>query len=211
VLLASGQRSVPVLRDDGQVVTGSAAIIDHLEQSRPQPPLYPADPADRSRALELQRWFDEEVGVPLRAAFYFELLPDTDLPATFSGCAGHVARALYRAIFPAVRAAMRRDMDITIERAERGLKRSREAFDLVAKQSAATGYLIGDRFSVADLTAAAILSPAVLPPEFPYLPHLTAGGAFDRWQARWRNHPGAGWVREIYRRHRGISAELSDS
>src|SRR5204862_8096520 len=31
-----------------------------------------------------------------------------------------------------------------------------------------SGYLVGDTFSVADLTAAALVAPAVAPPQFPY-------------------------------------------
>jgi glutathione S-transferase len=72
----SGQQSLPVLRDGGQVIAGSARIVEHLEHSQPAPPLYPADAAARARALEIQRWFDEQVGAPVRAAFFHEVLPE---------------------------------------------------------------------------------------------------------------------------------------
>jgi maleylacetoacetate isomerase len=43
---------VPALElDDGTVISQSLAIIDYLEQVYPQPPLYPADPVVRARAL----------------------------------------------------------------------------------------------------------------------------------------------------------------
>src|SRR5262245_61630158 len=70
VLLTSRQRQVPVLRDAGAVIAGSAAIVEYLEQRRPERPLYPRDPAERSRALEIQRWFDDEVGPMVRVAFF---------------------------------------------------------------------------------------------------------------------------------------------
>ena len=38
---------------DGKAVADSTRIIEKLEALRPDPPLYPADPADRERALEL--------------------------------------------------------------------------------------------------------------------------------------------------------------
>jgi maleylacetoacetate isomerase len=40
---------VPVLDDDGIVLTQSLAIIEYLDETRPQPPLLPAAAADRAR------------------------------------------------------------------------------------------------------------------------------------------------------------------
>jgi glutathione S-transferase len=68
---------------------------------------------------------------------------------------------------------------------------------------------VGNHFSIADLAAAALLSPAVIPPEFPYPPPQPYGAALQSWLARWADHPGAAWVREMSRRHRGHSAEVT--
>ena len=46
----------------------------------------------------------------------------------------------------------------------------RAALDRLEAELQPSGYLVGERFSVADLTAAALLAPVVLPPEFPYRP-----------------------------------------
>ena len=54
----SGQSATPVLALDGEVVAGSAAIVDALERRFPERPLYPEDPAQRERALGIQRRFD---------------------------------------------------------------------------------------------------------------------------------------------------------
>lgn len=40
---------VPVLEDDGTVLTQSLAIIEYLDETRPQPPLLPADAVGRAR------------------------------------------------------------------------------------------------------------------------------------------------------------------
>lgn len=40
---------VPVLDDDGTVLTQSLAIIEYLDETRPQPPLLPADAVARAR------------------------------------------------------------------------------------------------------------------------------------------------------------------
>src|SRR2546430_16684269 len=48
--------------------------------------------------------------------------------------------------------------------------RVRAGLDRIVAELGPSGHLVGDAFSVADLTAAALLSPIVLPPEFPYPP-----------------------------------------
>jgi len=209
LFLLSGQRQVPVLRDGAADVAGSTAIVDHLERTRPDPPLYFADPEQRARALEIQRWFDEHVGGPMRAAFFFSALDDaTYLRAVFTRHAGRTARAFYRLTFPAIAAIMRRDMRLSPAATTAGLARTAEALDFVVAHAGPQGYLVGDRFSIADLAAAAILSPAVLPPEFTYPCPQPYSRPFATWLARWSEHPGAAWVRETYRRHRGVSAEI---
>lgn len=44
---------VPVLDDDGTVLTQSLAIVEYLDETRPQPPLLPADAAGRARVRAL--------------------------------------------------------------------------------------------------------------------------------------------------------------
>jgi len=207
VLLASWQRQVPVLRDGAAVVAGSAAIVDHLERTRPDHPLYPADPSERAKGLDIQTWFDAHVGAPMRAAFFFSALDDPAYMASvFTHHAGRAVHGIYRGAFPAIAAIMRRDMKLTPAAAEEGLARTREGLDFVAANARPSGYLVGDRFSIADLAAAAILSPAVLPPEFPYPCPQPYSPAFVEWLGRWHDHPGTAWVREMYRRERGAYA-----
>src|ERR687891_620593 len=49
-----------------------------LEERYPEPPLYPADPDERRRALELEDWFDEELGPYLRRLLFHELGRDPE-------------------------------------------------------------------------------------------------------------------------------------
>ncbi len=44
---------VPVLDDEGAVLTQSLAIIEYLDETRPQPPLLPGDPVARARVRAL--------------------------------------------------------------------------------------------------------------------------------------------------------------
>jgi glutathione S-transferase len=54
-----GRRTVPGLRLDGERISGSRAILARLEQLRPDPPLFPADPEARARVEAAERWGDE--------------------------------------------------------------------------------------------------------------------------------------------------------
>jgi glutathione S-transferase len=62
-------------------------------------------------------------------------------------------------------------------------------------------YLVGEGFTVADLTAAALLYPLVLPAQGPSdiarMPE-----PYEAFRASLSDRPGYRWVREVYERHR---------
>ena len=72
------QRRLPVLELDGRRIGDSTAIIAALEEHTPDPPLYPADPAERARALELEDFFDEQLGPEIRRFGWHYMLQDPD-------------------------------------------------------------------------------------------------------------------------------------
>jgi glutathione S-transferase len=65
--------TLPVLDLDGKRVVDSTAIIAALEERQPEPALYPADPDERRRALELEDFFDENAGHDMRRVGFWEL------------------------------------------------------------------------------------------------------------------------------------------
>ena len=58
VIEVSGQPLVPVIVDGDEVVSDSLAIMRHLEERSPQPPLFPSDPAGRAQIDLFLEWFD---------------------------------------------------------------------------------------------------------------------------------------------------------
>lgn len=57
-----GQKAMPILRHEGNVLKNSAAVLNYVEKTWPAPPLYPQDAALRERALGIQKRFDERIG-----------------------------------------------------------------------------------------------------------------------------------------------------
>ncbi|HVG68771.1 MAG TPA: glutathione S-transferase family protein, partial [Gaiellales bacterium] len=58
ILAVSGQHLVPVLEDDGAVISDSTAILRHLEATHPNPALWPTDPARSAEADVFVDWFN---------------------------------------------------------------------------------------------------------------------------------------------------------
>src|SRR3954453_23074072 len=52
-------RTVPIMQMDGRAIGDSTKIIEEIERRWKEPPLYPADPDERSRALALEDYFDQ--------------------------------------------------------------------------------------------------------------------------------------------------------
>ena len=69
-------------------------------------------------------------------------------------------------------------------------------------------YLVGDTFTVADLTAAAMLSPLLQPPEIQYPLRVELPPYLQDYRATLLQHPATQWAAGVYRLHRGRSAEV---
>ena len=206
----SGQTQVPVLQLNGTAIADSTRIIEALERAYPQPALYPRDATERQRALDLEDYFDEELGPYLRRWIFHLVLPHPEfVRATFISHASATARFAHRAMSPLLGSVMRRKMDINPQTAEIARGKTVAAMDRLAQDIGASGYLVGDRFTVADLTAAALLSPLVRPLEFPYQPSIALPESLAEVRDSLASHPAFDWTLRIYRDHRGKSAELS--
>lgn len=199
----SGQTQTPVLAWDGTIVSGSEAIIDFLEREVPEPALYPADRALQREALDVQAHFDAEVGPQVRRALFIETVGDGAYMARlFAGDRSWLARNVYGAMLPLVRPVMRKSMDLTPQANAGALLATEKALDFVGNAAASTGYIVGDQFSVADLTCASLLAITANPDHVDMKRPEPMPRSLSNWLERWQNHPGVEWVREIYRKHR---------
>ena len=83
------------------------------------------------------------------------------------------------------------------------------ALDRIEQERQGRAYLVGDAFTVADLTAAAMLSPLLQPPEIQYPLRVELPPYLQDYRATLLQHQATQWAAGIYRLHRGRSAEVS--
>jgi glutathione S-transferase len=207
---ATGRGTLPILFLDGRAIGDSTHIIAALEDRYPEPSLYPGEAAALQRALALEDYFDEQLGPALRAAIVTLLFrhdPDLTLRVLTTGMpdkAYQMLRPLVR-IFPAFYRFRHKISDSKLETDRATVNTALERIELERQGRA---YLVGDAFTVADLTAAAMLSPLLQPPEIQYPLRVELPPYLQDYRATLLQHPATQWAAGIYRLHRGRSAEV---
>jgi glutathione S-transferase len=202
---AGGGRTVPILVDENRkVVPDSTEIIAWADDQRPGA-LLPANAADRTDALALEDDFDRHLGPAARRWAYGQMLHRSDLDHyVLVGVPKFEALAL-KATRPIAVRVLKRQLKID----DAGIERSRlvieDTFDRIAKHLAdGRRFLIGDAFSVADLTFASLAAPILLPDKHPTkMPSLGEYGDATRVQiTKWRETPAGELGMRLYRDHR---------
>lgn len=159
--------SVPVLEHDGRFVQGSAQIITYLDDCFPQKKLTPVNSQDAQATLEWERYFDNSVGIHVRRYLYHTLLKHPKLTAGFLSTGGPFwAEPFLRLVFPKLSKRMRNYMDINETTAEQSKQQIHRALKRLDESIGDRNYLVGDRFSRADLCASALLAPLFMPPQY---------------------------------------------
>jgi glutathione S-transferase len=198
--------TLPLLQMDGRTIADSTAILAALEQRYPQPPLYPADPEQRRRALELEDFFDEELGPYARLLPFHELTNEPEMFAEVAAAAvpGPLGKAkglvgLYARTYAELRFGVRDKVAAATARTKIVAAMDRLDAELAAGEGE---FLVGESFSVADLTAASLFYPVVGPDEGPLPAKTPTPPALERFRDEIRDRAGYLWVEEMFRRHR---------
>ncbi len=201
---AGAKRTVPVVIDGDTVIPNSTDIIAWADARRPGALLPAADP-DRSDALALADDFDRHLGPATRRWMYFQVLPRRDLDHVILKNLPRWEVLALRATRPLALAYLQRSLKID----EAGVERSRQKIDeMFTNVSALLGdgrqFLVGNRFTVADLTFAALAAPILLPTQYGApLPALDTFAADARKQIEaWRRSPPGKFALRIYAEHR---------
>ena len=203
-LTRGSQATFPILTLNGRNIGDSSAIVAALEERDPEPPLYPSDPEQRRRALELEDFFDEELGPHVRQLAWYELGNDRE---SFIALMEHTAPGPLTRMPGATAAYARAYTSLrfragSAEAAERGRAKILAALDRLEAELGDGDYLVGESFTVADLTAASLFYPLVTPEEGPLPSDQESAAGFERFRAPLKERRGYQWVAEMFRRHR---------
>ena len=199
---AGAKRTVPVLIDGLTIVRDSTDIIAWADKQRPGS-LIPLAGGDDALAIEDD--LDDHFGPATRRWAYFQLLPNRDADKFITAGVPRWEKSLLKASRPLAVRFLRRSLKID----EAGVERSRKNIeDTFARVTEIVGdgrrFLAGDRFTVADLTFAALASPILLPPEHP-VQHwpldVFPAAARDQIQA-WRETPAGQFGLRLYANER---------
>ncbi len=199
---AGGGKTVPVLVTPEGPIGESEQILEWVDRRTEESQRLFGEGQERERAIALSRRLDERLGPHGRRLIYVRMFDQPEVMLRFNdqGVPRWEDRLL-RLTLPLAERFIARVLEI-----RPGVEREDEAmvfaeFDRVAEQLAdGRPYLLGERFSAADLTFAALAAPIVLPPvygvELPPLELLDA--PTTQLVERGRAHPAGAFALRLY-------------
>jgi glutathione S-transferase len=208
---AGGGRTVPVfVTDQGEVLAESAAILRWADSRvASDRRLYP-DGGAGVEATAVESWLDGGLGPDGRLWMYHETLPVVRQlePWALVGIPAW-ERHFFRLGGPVVTGLLRRVLGVEPEAARAALERVDAVFDDIARRlSDGRRFILGDRFTAADLTFAALSAPMLLPSRYgsPLPPVDVMPDALAREVQRLRAHPAGVFADRLYAEERGQPA-----
>ena len=201
---ASSRFSTPVLRtDDGRILCDSADIVRYLsERFAPKG----QDLYGVPEAAETERHFHDALGPHTRRVAYATLFEQPELMRQIAQRnVDSLQASVFMAAYPLAKKGLMRFLDIYPGRVLESIDQTRREFDAVSvRLRDGRPFLLGDRFSAADLAFACLASPAVIPPQYSaWLPPLEAFEEAVRARTlAFRDTPAGAFVMRLFREER---------
>ncbi len=203
--LGAPRSSVPYLSADGQVIHGSAAIIDWADAATSSKQKRLTPDAGRAACRQIEKRIDAVAGVHIRRFYYSEALveyPHTVRPI-FTRDLPPMKKLLTSVLWGKIRNLMIAKMDL-------GLQQGLESRDITAGEldwidallSGGRKFLVGDEFSRADIAVASLLAPLALPAEHPAYGGMLHPPNMAAVVSEWEHRPSFTWIRNIYSQYR---------
>jgi len=186
-------QTVPLIHDTatGVAISDSSPIIRYLDETYPEHALIPSDPVERETVWQWMLRLDSTLGLHARRLGYTQVIMECPniLSTLFmpSVCGGLFTRPVLRALAAPVLGTM---LTLRFRFHRNREDRVYEALEAqlipIAAQLQCDGFLVGGRFTAADLTLASLLRPLRIVPHFVHHPKLQSLFA---WQERlFREH-----------------------
>jgi glutathione S-transferase len=166
---AGGRGTVPVLVTPAAAIADSREILEWVDARIPaERRLFPDEQPAAAEVLALCRRLDEELGPRGRRLIYVHMLPQPEraLPFNNQGVPVWEDRAM-RAAWPLAVRFINHALDIRpgVEREDEAAV-WRELDHVAALLADGRPHLLGERFSAADLTFAALAAPLIMPLDY---------------------------------------------
>lgn len=203
------ETTVPILRTAGTTIQGSGRIIDWLETScRPgwQPP---ASASEAGAIAALEAKADEGIGVTVRRLAYAMSLPKEGGRSARHLFTGVVwwQRPLARAMWPITRQAIMKGLKASandLPEARNEFECGLDRFDALLADG--RRFLVGERFTRADIALASLISPVAHPAQHPVYPFIADTSVTRQLNAAYGERPSVRWAKAIYRDFRTLPA-----
>jgi len=158
------ESAVPVLCVEDQAIQGSSQIIDYLDQVAPEHLLGFNDSSLKGVSDKLEVFLDDKIGTLLRSVAYHVLFKHRKELATLWAQRGpFYSRAWLALTMPLLVRYISHHYDTDDASAQKNRDKFDKALECLDRIYSRQPFLVGDRFSRVDLTAAALLAPLVLP------------------------------------------------
>ncbi|MBT8145215.1 MAG: glutathione S-transferase [Gammaproteobacteria bacterium] len=198
--------SLPILKIGDTTVQGSSAIIDWAEEhGRAGVPTLRPDGDTTTSANSVERRLDDVLGVHVRRYYYSEALveyPQTVKPVFTNDLSGG-QKLLLELSWGVIRKIMIDRMDLGSLQGIESRQILELEFDwLDSLLSKGRPFLVGDRFSRVDITAASLLAPLIKPGKHPTYNMIELPPNVSLDCENWSKRPCLQWASNIYQEYR---------
>lgn len=197
---------VPTIHDraTGAMLSESSNIIEYLERTYPTPALFPTE---RTEVKRWMLWLDSTLGLAARRLAYTQI--SLEHPGYLSslfipGLNGRAIRSRIAGMI--IAGVLSRRFRFRYNQTDRVFEQLQECLAFAAERLRSRAYLVGEQFTAADLTLAALMRPVTVVPYFTGQPNLRSLFEWRRKQLLDHHRPGlAGYETAMHdlRKRRG--------
>lgn len=194
--------STPFLDTSEGVVQGSGAIIDWAEAHANSSALTNA--VNTTEISDIESRLDQTLGVHMRRWYYSEAIIEHPklVKPIFLQDISMWEKFMFSLAWPTIQKLMIKHMDL-------GAEQGAESFNIVKQELAwletlleDKPYLLGENFSRADITAAALIAPMIKPDSHPCSQYIQHPPLITQQCLELENNRVCQWVKKMYAQHR---------